>query len=189
MAILKEFRSKKVNKIDEKRCLGKPKWKQNRSKKGPKSIQMATWSDIGCGNRKKRYHPAPSRTIWLHFGSQMGAKLEPKVVKRVIKNPSKFEVDLKMHFTRKRCQNRANMEPDWSQQCFQMHPGQHQKPTAPPPAPLENCLDQHWATSSTGNQLGPAWGKPLHRITAWTSIGPPAPRQPTSSITFETTVL
>ena len=61
---------------------------------------MATWSDMGDGSRKKRAHIDAYRGFWLHFGSQMGAKLEPKVVKTAIKNALKFVVDFKIHCDR-----------------------------------------------------------------------------------------
>ena len=40
----------------------------------------------------------PSRTIPHHFGSQMGAKLEPNGVKMAFEIASKFEVEFGMPF-------------------------------------------------------------------------------------------
>ena len=98
-------------------------------------------------------------------------------------------------------QNRAKIKPEWSQICFPMRPRTTPEANTGPPTPPENSLDQpgppaspensfylHWATSSTGKQLVTALSHQLHRKTACTSIGPPAPRQPTNS-TFETTAL
>ena len=59
---------------------------------------MATWTNIGDGGRKQGYRTGPDRSILVHVGSQMGAKLEPKVVKMAIKNASKIEVDFEMIF-------------------------------------------------------------------------------------------
>ena len=80
---------------------------QKGSEKGLEEVQIATWSDIGCGNRKKGLHIAAYRRSWLHFGSQMGAKLEPKGVKMAIKIASKFRVDFKEHFEAKKMPQRG----------------------------------------------------------------------------------
>jgi len=50
---MREFRSKKGDEFDEKRCLGEPKWSQNQSKIDPKWVQMATWSNIEDSKPKK----------------------------------------------------------------------------------------------------------------------------------------
>jgi len=62
------------------------------------------------------------------------------------------------------------------------------EPNLLPNASPDNTGSQHWATNSTGKQLGPAWatsstgkqlllalGHKLHRKTACNSIKPPAP--------------
>ena len=119
VTISDEFWSQKGHKIKEKRCLGKPKWSPNRWKIRPKWVQMATWSNIGDGEGKKTVRGLCGGPAGLHFERQMGAKLEPKVVKTANKNALKFVVDFKSHFWRKSRQNGANMgakmESKWSQ--------------------------------------------------------------------------
>ena len=59
---------------------------------------MATWSNIGSGRRKKTVRVRRGSRVGLHFGSQIGAKLEPNAVKMACEIASKFEVDFEMAF-------------------------------------------------------------------------------------------
>ena len=68
---------------------------------------MTIWTNIGDEDPKKRLHIAAYRCSWLHFGSQMGAKLEPNGVKMATKIASKFRVDFKEHFEAKKMPQRG----------------------------------------------------------------------------------
>ena len=123
----------------------------NESKMGPKGVQMATWSNISDGARKKRVRVRCGLCAGPHFGNQMGAKWEPNAVKTAIKNASKFDVDLEMHFWRKRWQNGAKIgaktEPKWSLSHFQKRRERKK----------EKMWKSHWGLDgSTIFRVGPA---------------------------------
>ena len=74
------------------------KWSQNGCETGSRGVQTAIGREVGCQSGFGSHFGGMLPSLWLHFGRQMGAKLEPKVVKTAIKNASAFEVDFEMHF-------------------------------------------------------------------------------------------
>ena len=107
------------NKIDEKRCLGEPKWRQNPWKMVSRRVWAAMWSGVGCGESRWR-------CITLHkvdFGSILGAKWKPNGLKLEIKIASKFRVDFEEHLeakiVRKGRPKGTIMESKWRENRFQ----------------------------------------------------------------------
>ena len=94
----------------------------------PNGIQMATWSNIGCGSRKKSVRVRCGSRAGPHVGSQMGAKLEPNGVKMAFEIASKFANDFEMFVSSKKVpkrsqhgsQNRSKMEPKSFQEATSM---------------------------------------------------------------------